>query len=92
MPGLLQNFRRQNSLAVTRRLQFRRSASVHASARWFFSVQEPPRTGFVHSLEPERTPLNGGAAVQHPELALPKPGVRGSSPLRDAILDTISDA
>jgi hypothetical protein len=34
--------------------------------------------------------LNGGAAVQHPELTLPKPGARGSSPLRDANLHTIS--
>ena len=31
-----------------------------------------------------RTLLNGGELFQHSEIALPKPGVRGSSPLRDA--------
>jgi hypothetical protein len=35
--------------------------------------------------------LNGDALVQRPEPTLPKPGVRGSSPLRDAILHAISD-
>ena len=45
----------------------------------------------MHSREPARTPLNGGAAVEHPEPTLPKPGARGSSPLRDANFRTISD-
>jgi hypothetical protein len=44
----------------------------------------------VHSREPARTRLNAGAPVQHPELALPKPGVRGSSPLRDASFQRLS--
>ena len=48
-------------------------------------------TPFVHSREPARTPVNAGAAVEHTELTLPKPGARGSSPLRDAFLHTTSD-
>jgi hypothetical protein len=40
------------SLAVTCRLQLRKFTPVHGSVRWFFSVQEPARTGFVHSREP----------------------------------------
>jgi hypothetical protein len=34
------------SLAVTRRLQFRRSASVDSGARGFFSVQDLPKLRF----------------------------------------------
>jgi hypothetical protein len=43
---------RANPPVVTCRLQSREFAQVDASARWFFSVQEPSRTGFVHSREP----------------------------------------
>jgi hypothetical protein len=42
------------------------------------------RAGFMDLQEPPRTLLNGDAAIQHLEIAIPKPGVRGSSPLRDA--------
>jgi len=41
-----------NPPAVTCRLQSRKFTPVRASARWFLSVQEPPRTDFVHSREP----------------------------------------
>jgi hypothetical protein len=45
----------------------------------------------MHSRKPERTLLNSTGPIQHLEIALPKPGVRGSSPLRDAILRTTFD-
>ena len=70
--------------AVTCRLQFRKFTPVSARSNQCTPVHEPSRPHFVHSREPARTPLNAGAAVQHPELTFPKPGVRGSSPLRDA--------
>jgi hypothetical protein len=47
--------------------------------------------GFEHFREPERPLLNRSAPIQHSEIALPKPGVRGSSPLRDANFHTTFD-
>jgi hypothetical protein len=38
----------------------------------------------MHFREPARKLLNTDELIQHLEIALPKPGVRGSSPLRDA--------
>jgi hypothetical protein len=51
-PGEYQAAGCANPPVVTCRLQSREFAQVDASARWFFSVQEPSRTGFVHSREP----------------------------------------
>src|SRR5271165_1563384 len=43
----------------------------------------------MHSRAPARTHLNGCALLRHPELTLPKPGVRGSTTFRDATLHTV---
>jgi hypothetical protein len=79
------SFRRANQAAsVTRRLQLRDLTPAQAGVCCFASVQEPLLCRFWHSDEHMRTLLNRSAQIQHSEIALPKPGVRGSSPLRDA--------
>jgi hypothetical protein len=45
---------------------------------------------FIHFRASVRKLLNSNGPNQHSEIALPKPGVRGSSPLRDAIFRTLS--
>jgi hypothetical protein len=47
-------------------------------------VQELLLRRFQHPDERARTLLNPSGPIQHSEIAFPKPGVRGSSPLRDA--------
>jgi hypothetical protein len=41
-------------------------------------------TGFVNRLEPLKTGVNSNAIFSQLFCVVPKPGVRGSSPLRDA--------
>jgi hypothetical protein len=59
----------------------RLSNAVHDRSRRF---KHCPLPALVHSCEPHRTRLKGPQLCQHPEIALPKPGFRGSIPFRDA--------
>ena len=55
--------------------------AVHFSSRPSKSCL---RARFIHFNEPARNLSNSDGHIKHFEIVLPKPGVRGSSPLRDA--------
>src|ERR1700687_2010564 len=60
---------------------------LHASSRPFKNRLVPH---FLYFREPERTRVSCAEHVQLVDIALPKPGVRGSIPFRDASFSTIS--